>query len=346
MNTTAHAFHRTKSSAHAQPISVGAGFFALDQLLIGKNRVRANQEYAGGSCGNVVAILAYLDWSSYAVARLGTDQRAQRLINDLELCRVNTAFVAKEATGVTPIIVIRLAQDDNGNHKSQFEWKDPQSGQWLPRYRPLPKKYAERITPQLPTAKVFYFDRAEPSSLLLATAMREKGSIVFFEPSSCRDDTLFTACLAVSDIVKYSVDRIPKPPRNPASKSPRLEIQTQGDDGLRYRLKMATNFPGPWRSLSAFPVRDYKDATGCGDWCSAGIISRLCGQGRQHFKRLTENKIVHGIRFGQALAAINCEYGGARGPMYQMTRIALMAQVQKLLALDQRQSPQLARRSA
>jgi len=335
-----NAIRRTAKSGvtNGAPVSVGAGLFALDQLLIGKDRVKANQQYAGGSCGNVIAILAYFDWSSYAVARLGTDRKAQRLINDLEWCRVKTEFVAKETTGVTPIIVLRIAEDSNGAYKSRFEWKDPQSGDWLPRYRPLPKAYANRITPQLPVANVFYFDRAEPSSLVLAAAMRKKGAAVFFEPSSCKDDSLFTACLAVSDVVKYSVDRIPTPPRNPASKSPRLEIQTLGNDGLRYRLKMKTNLPGPWHGMPAIPTPDYRDTTGCGDWCSAGIIDQLCARGRRHFMRLSETAITNGIRFGQALATINCEHEGARGPMYQMDRNELMTRVRNLLAPSAKQA--------
>ena len=345
MNTTAHVFSRMKSPTGVPPVSVGTGFLALDWLLIGKDRVKANQKYAGGSCGNVTAILAYLRWSSYAVARLGMDRKAKLLIEDLESFRVNTKFVTKEPTGVTPIIVLRLAQDRNGNQRSRFEWKHPESGGWLPRYRPLPKRYAESVAPQLPSAKVFYFDRPEPSSLLLATAMREKGAAVFFEPSSCKDVSLFTACLAVSDVVKYSVERIPIPPRNPASRSPRLEIQTQGTDGLRYRLKRTTNVPGPWRNLSAFPVRKHKDATGCGDWCSAGIIDQLCGRGRMHFLGLTETAIVRGIRFGQALATINCEYEGARGPMYQLTYGELMARVRTLLAPKKRDNTMQALKS-
>lgn len=335
MNSTVNIFSRATASSPL-PVSVGTGFIALDWLFIGKNRVKATQKYAGGSCGNVLAILAYLGWDSYPVARLGNDPRTKLLIDDLKSCHVNTRFVAKEATGVTPIIVIRLSQDDNGNHKSKFEWRDPQSGGRLPQYRPMPKRYAEKVTPQLPTATVFYFDRAEPSALLLATKMREKGSVIFFEPSSCKDDTLFTACLAVSDIVKYSVERIPKPPRNPASKSPRLEIQTLGNNGLRYRLKLVTSAPGTWRKLPALPVSNHKDATGCGDWCSAGLINQLCTSGREKFLDLGEEEIIAGVRFGQALAAINCEFGGARGPMYELTQNTVMDRVKTLLAFNQR----------
>ena len=328
-----HAMPTT--TTRTSPISVGAGFLTLDMLLIGRTRIRANRQYAGGSCGNVLSILAYLDWASYPVARLGTDRRAQLLIDDLKSCHVNTEFVTKERTGVTPVIVVRVAETENGSYKTKFEWKDPHSGAWLPRYRPLPKRIAEQVTAQLPAAKVFYFDRAEPSSLMLATAMRERGAVVFFEPSSCKDDDIFTACLSVSDIVKYSADRVSTPPRNPVSESPRMEIQTLGETGLRYRLKVASHRPGPWHILPSFQVSQFTDATGCGDWCSAGIIAQLCARGREQFIDMTEVEIVKGIRFGQALAAINCEYKGARGSMYTTLSQNLITRAEDMVALDQ-----------
>jgi fructokinase len=316
------------------PISVGAGLVSLDSLLIGKHRVNANHRYAGGSCGNVLAILAHLHWNSYPVARLGTDRRARMLIEDLKSFHVNTAFVEQENKGTTPVIVLRLAQDEDGGYRSRFEWKDPRSGDWLPRYRPLPKSFAERVTSRLPDAKVFYFDRADASLLMLASTMRQKGTIVFFEPSSCRDDALFTDCLSVSDIVKYSAERIRKPPRNPNGISPRMEIQTLGEKGLRYRLKTGGTVPGPWHHLPAFPAENFKDATGCGDWCSAGIIDQLCAKGRDNLMQLDETEIVRGIRFGQALAAINCNYEGARGPMYELSNGVLHSHIQRVLATD------------
>lgn len=323
-----------KLLAGSSPVSVGAGFLALDLLLIGRDRVRANKRYAGGSCGNVLSILAYLGWTSYPVARLGTDRRAQILIDDLKFCHVNTSFVTKEGTGVTPAIVVRLMEGLDGVCKSRFEWKDPQTGDWLPRYRPLPKRDALRISPKLPAAKVFYFDRAEPSSLLLAKSMRDKGAIVFFEPSSSKEDAVFTACLSVSDIVKYSAERISVPPISPNGPSPRLEIQTLGDNGLRYRVKISSNHPGGWHMLPSFPTKLVKDTTGCGDWCSAGIISTLCADSRDSFLALSQSVMADGIRFGQALAAINAEYEGARGPMYSLSKSVVINKAMKMLDSD------------
>lgn len=302
-------------------------------LLIGRNRIRANHQYVGGSCGNVLTILAYLGWDSYPVARLGVDRRALRVLQDLKACHVKTRFVTRERHGVTPAIVVRMAEATQGaGYTTRFEWRDPASGDWLPRYRPLPKKIAEALSPQLPPAKVFYFDRAEPATLHLASQLREKGAVVFFEPSSCRNEPIFTACLGVSDVVKYSAERIPSPPRNPVSYSPRMEIQTLADKGLRYRLKTASHRPGPWKSLPAFTPTKFLDATGCGDWCSAGIIATLCQSGRDHFLASSEDTIQEGLLFGQALASLNCQYEGARGLMYTLPRKALFEQIRKILA--------------
>jgi fructokinase len=52
---------------------------------------------------------------------------------------------------------------------------------------------------------------------------------------------------------------------------------------------------------------------------------------RAGFARLGEARIMEGLRFGQALAAVNCQYEGARGPMYDLSSAELFAQAQKIL---------------
>jgi fructokinase len=178
---------------------------------------------------------------------------------------------------------------------------------------------------------VFYFDRAEASSLLLASKMRKRGALVFFEPSSCKDVRIFSACMAVSDVVKYSAQRISEPPQNPDDPSPRLEIQTLGESGLRFRIKRDSNHPGSWQHLPSYPVSDFKDTTGCGDWCSAGFLHHVGKNGRASFLKLSADQIIAGLRFGQALSAVNCGYEGARGPMYVLSRAELLEQATAIL---------------
>ncbi len=320
-----------KHSKKSAPISVGAGFLALDWLLVGKNPVRSTKRSAGGSFGNVMAILAYMGWNSFPVARLGTDTYAKSLLEDLLEFKVKTDFIQREGKGTTPVIIVRVDEAPDGSQRSRFEWRHPTSGERLPSHRPYPRFLAQSIAEDLPEANVFYFDRAEPGSLWLATEMRQKGAVVFFEPSSYKNEKIFTACMAVSDIVKYSAERILEPPVTPNCPSPRLEIQTLGVRGLRFRLKEGQSKPRPWRHLPAFSASSIKDTTGCGDWCSAGLIHQLGNTSHAEFRHLDEASIIDGLRFGQALAAINCRFEGARGPMYAINRSELLVEAKKIL---------------
>lgn len=326
-----HNFESRKVSfPSAGRVSVGSGFVTADVLLIGRDRVRANQTYAGGSCGNVLSILSYLNWTSYPVARLGGDRRATAILDDLKSFNVRTTFISNGKGGVTPTIIVRLTKDTNGQTKSKFEWKDPHSGAWLPRYRPLPKRVAEEVRPQLPEADVFYFDRAEPSSLMLAQDLKQKGAIIFFEPSSFKEgDRVFEECLEVADVLKYSSDRIPTGFDN-LTVGAKIEIQTLGDHGLRYRRRQRGRVL-QWKHLPALdPIPG--DSTGCGDWCSAGVIEKICGGGRAHFEELSEACITNALKFGQALATLNVAYDGARGPMYHLSSTEAREKAEAILS--------------
>jgi len=62
-------------SENKTPTCVGTGLIALDMVFNG-DRGESPRFWAGGSCGNVLTILAYLAWHSYPVARFGDDEAA------------------------------------------------------------------------------------------------------------------------------------------------------------------------------------------------------------------------------------------------------------------------------
>jgi fructokinase len=321
----------TPSRPQPAPNVVGAGFLALDYLLIGETRRRPNQRSAGGSFGNVLSILSFLGWDSYPVARLGKGLPSKLVIQDLQSCGVKTGFISCSASGVTPIIVIRNFLSKDGQPRSRFEWKHPVSGAWLPRYRPYPLRDAIAVCPGLPNAAVFYFDRAEKSILTLATRYREQGATIFFEPSSAKYDEIFLRCLNVAHIVKYSGERIPDLKLCESQVSPIVEIQTLGQEGLKYRLRQGGPQPTTWFYLPSFAVEGFVDATGCGDWCSAGIINALCSMNRGCHNLFTEAELKKAMSFGQALAALKCAYSGARGLMYNNTKKRVVCQAMSLM---------------
>lgn len=300
------------------PVCVGTGLIALDVVMNGHPTFPLGT-WAGGSCGNVLIILSYLGWKTKPVAEIGNDSSAARLISDLKKWGVNTDLILQNDLDKTPIIIERLTSNKNGTIRHSFKWECPSCGSRLPRYKAVTLDTVDRVINDISSTSVFYFDRVRKSILELAKKSKEKGALIVFEPSGIRDEALYIECVKLADIVKYSSDRI----RNAEDLHKKidipLEIQTMGSGGLRYRF-ISRSRRSEWLTMPSFHVSELKDPVGSGDWCTAGIISFLGKSGKAGFKKVAPQKIKSALMFGQALAALNCYYEGARGAMYSLTK--------------------------
>src|SRR5262249_47396632 len=114
--------------------------------------------------------------------------------------------------------------------------------------------------------------------------------------------------------------------------NPRLLIETLGDAGLRYRWRTPGKRMGNWVESKALSVEGVRDTAGSGDWCTAGLLSKIAAKGFAGFSKSTDSQIGEAIRFGQALAAWNCQFEGARGGMYAVSKKQFERQVSELLS--------------
>lgn len=298
-------------------ICAGTGLVALDVLVKGKSDINP-KIFAGGSCGNVLSILSFLDFKSYPIARLGNNDATDLIIEDLDKWKVNSDFIEREINGSTPIIIHRILESRNNEPKHRFEFKNPSNGKWLPSFRPVLAKKVENITTNLPSVDVFYFDRVSRSSIELAKFAKSQGALIFFEPSSNRQEKQFQECLDVCDVVKFSNDRIKTYKDDYPTSRTTLEIETSGKSGLSYRYKSDN-----WLNLDSFLIGEAVDTAGAGDWCSAGIIHYLISQKDTKFYNFTSQEILEALKYGQVLGALNCLFDGARGLMYQIDKSQL-----------------------
>ncbi len=298
-------------------ICAGVGLIALDVLIKGKSDYNP-KIFAGGSCGNVLSILSYLNLSSYPIARLGNNDATDLIFEDLEKWGVNLDYIEKEEKGSTPIIIHRILESQSNEPKHRFEFRNPNNGKWLPSFRPVLAKKVEAITENLPKLDVFYFDRVSRSSIELAKYAKMQGALIFFEPSSNREKKQFQECLEISDIIKFSDERIKSYKDEYPNIQTILEIETSGKKGLNYRFKSNT-----WKSLDSFTIDNAIDTAGAGDWCSSGIIRKLISNNLNGLSDFTEETIIKSLKYGQILGAINCLYSGARGLMYKVDKSLL-----------------------
>lgn len=314
------------AGAGAEAVAVGTGRLTLDVIVRAEGGQPRSQ--AGGTCGNVLANLAYLGWSAYPLTDLGDDDPGARFCRDLTRWGVRLDLIRTFADQETPVIIHHIRQTDAGPVHS-FSSRCPFCARKLRYYEPVPEAGVRERLSAVPPAAVCFFDRDSEGAFALTRHCAERGALVVFEPNYAGRETMFGAALPLVHVLKVSgeklaglVDRLPH--------QPPLVIETNGAQGLRYLD--SRRGPGTWRTLSAFPVPVVRDAGGSGDWCTAGLLHLLGRGGLAGFQRASDVAVTAALRFGMALAAWNCAFEGARGGVYMVERERMQRDVRAILA--------------
>jgi fructokinase len=298
-----------------KPAIIGTGLIALD-IIFGREVEQLPQVMAGGTCGNVLAILSFLGWDSYPVARMSGDTASKLVAQDLSRWGVRMDFASATPSASTPIIVQRISRNSSGQSVHRFSWNCPVCGVYLPSYKPILATSAQQISSKLSAPNVFFLDRVSRGALILAEASAAQGALVVFEPSGVRDPKLFREALAISHVVKYSHERMGELGDSIASAAPPLQIETLGSGGLRYRSNLHSYRTRGWKRLDCWKVESVKDTAGAGDWCTAGLLHHLARNGAAGLRGVKAAELDSAMQLGQALAAWSCGYEGARGGLY------------------------------
>ncbi len=275
-------------------LAVSAGYMPLDIIDVGESAWRR----AGGTAGNVAAILAVLGWRSALAGRVGDDAAGRALRADLDRARVQSDLLKTEGGTLTNRLVheVRLSA-----HRYRFTC--PRCGQALPRSRPLRLDQVDAIIASRPRPDVYFFDRANRATVLLAERYAYAGSTVVFEPSTPANAALLQRAMLAASIVKGSHEHGPELVESYEGGPPdQLRIITEGIAGARVRLGGRR-----WHRVGVFDATVI-DAAGAGDWTTAGMLHKIIGP--QH---ATLAEIKEGVTYGHALAALNCAVAGARG---------------------------------
>ncbi len=317
-------FWRTPGAAIA-----GTGLVALD-VVLNERRQEEPKLWTGGTCGNVLTILAYLGWRSYPIARFDNDAPARLIRKDLRRWNLDLRFLSLDEPAPTPIIVHRLRRNGHGENFHSFSLNCPECGQRLPMFRPITLSAVNTIA-RVPKVQVFFADRVSPGIVALAERFRASGAIIVFEPSGVGDETVFQRMLTLTHILKYSDERLPDL-NITASADLLLEIQTLGHGGLRFRVNSNTGGRQRWIRVEAFILKQIQDTAGAGDWCTAGLIHALASKGLAGLKSASIAKIIRASMFAQALSAWNCGFEGARGGMYTSTTEDFHGSIDEILA--------------
>jgi fructokinase len=292
----------------------GAGLIALD-ILLGDAIDHDARFFAGGTCGNVLAIMSHLRWQAHAIGFVGQDLAASRILADLQDVGVNCDLLASAPGTRTPVFLQQL-MTAHGHPQHTFLSQCPSCGQLLSREQQssLPIEEFAGAVPD-----VLFLDRLSSSAVALARSARARGAVIMYEPSVRSDREFWPQMLPLVHLLKYSADRMaPSDFSGITISSPGLwEIETRGQRGLRYRHRPSGVQTTAWVELEAIPAARVVDTCGAGDWCTAGLLNDLARDQRLMSALEDGERMLHGLRAGQALATWACGFAGARGGMYE-----------------------------
>jgi sugar/nucleoside kinase (ribokinase family) len=313
---------------NAKPSAWGIGLIALDLILDADDpKPRLS---AGGTCGNVMAILSRLGWNAIPIARLASGSVSDLVMSDLQRWHVDTARLHLRPTARPPIIVQRIRKDATGIPFHTFSFSCPNCGKRLPSFQAVrTDSVQELLSPEEQGPNVLFIDRVSRSSICLAESAVKRGAIIYFEPSAVSQKRLFDELLHLAHIVKYSQDRLFDFGELDWRPQMLLEIRTLGRGGLRFRTTLDSS-QKRWRNLEAAQPLRVKDTAGCGDWLSGGLINSICRGGLKDLEARTFDQLLGGLAFGQGLAAWNCGFVGARGGMYSLSEADFAKLVRRL----------------
>ena len=295
----------------------GAGFLALDIVRVADKNT-PDLRFAGGSCGNVLTILSYLGWEAFPIGRIGCDSAADEILADLRRWAVDTRYLWQTEAVRTPIVFQEIISKMGGAVHHRFSRVCPSCGSRAVTYRPLRMRDLAGFSEELAVPSVFYFDRVATSNIELAQRYAERGSLVVFEPSGIKSMDLFVRGLKACHIFKYSHGRLKGLRELAVGAGVAVVVETRGTAGLLVTIRdgggtiTSSEFP-------AFPAPHLRDAAGSGDWCTAALVSTLVEEHVPPGDLASAREVLdEALRRGQALAALNCAFEGARGLMYAM----------------------------
>ena len=294
---------------------IGSGIYNLDTIVVRDYpewpRLRPFTdsvflEEVGGTCGNVMSILAWMGWDAKPLVCLDDTPEGMKITEDLKRYGCDCRYVSNTPGGGTTLLRCTHKKDQNGNHVMSVRAGSPGGSRF-------PKRHFLRARDEAPAflealkdiPAVFFFDEPAAGNRLIAKGLKERGSLIYFEPSRIASNADLEA-VGVSDVIKFSDENIPDVSFADAYND-KLFIQTMGARGVRYK------YPDrPWIMIKTAPSTNVVDTEGAGDWFSAEFISGFLWQDRP-LSEVPPGSLHDIILTAADRASVSVEYMGPKG---------------------------------
>lgn len=240
----------------------------------------------GNTCGNIATILPYLGVQTYPIGHFDLSEEGKLITADLERYGADTRFVQNTEKGGTTITECLHKRDNKtGENKVSCRLYSPGS-RFQKRKYPRGRDEAPAFLETLDfTPDVYFFDAPESGFRVIAEGLRQRGTLVYFEPEGNNEESKFISAIRNSDIIKFSEQRFPDASFCENFKD-KLFIQTMGDKGIRFSL-----CGGEWQTIPPIINSNVVDTEGAGDWTTSQFIACLCERDLLSLDKMTNDSI-------------------------------------------------------
>lgn len=257
---------------------IGTGIFNLDIIVVREYpawpamRPFVEKEVlreVGGTCGNVMCMLASMGWKVRPVACLDDSTEGRKITEDLKQFGCDCSFVSNTAGGGTTLLRCTHKKDADGKHVMGVRAGSPGGSRFPKRHFLRARDEAPEFLASLKSApSVFFFDDAAAGNRALARGLKERGALVYFEPSKVASNADLEA-VGLSDFIKFSDENVPDV-SFAAAYPDKIFIQTMGPDGVRIKEK-----GGDWYTIEGMKNDAVVDTEGAGDTFTSAFINAV-----------------------------------------------------------------------
>lgn len=303
---------------------LGSGVFNLDIVVVReypegyKNQRKFTEtvftEEVGGTCGNVMSMLPYLGVQAFPLAILDQTVQGYKIRDTLALYGADTRFVSNVEKGGTTLLRCTHKRDIEGNKVVKFRATSP--GSMFAKRKQLSSKGDEvdKFLGKLDfVPDVFFFDDPAAAHVQIAQSLRQKGTLVYFEPEKIYDGKVspFLKRVAVADIVKFSAEKITDESWI-GQYTDKLFIRTMGEKGVAYKLH-----GGDWTVVPPVANDNVVDWEGAGDWTTSAFIAELCRGGHLKVSELTDEIVRTALEEAQKVASRSVSFLSSKGMIHK-----------------------------
>lgn len=288
---------------------IGTGLACLDIINQEKEIIVMN----GGTCANVLTVLAQLgEEVMMLLPEYKQDLQRDKFYSTFKKLRVGLMFY-----GDTKQNIPRIVETYDENFKPAFYTKCPHCNRDLIKHRFVSYEETRVIVDSLKDYDVFFSDRISDGIKSIAKEFNKNGAKVFYEPNSGRNVKAFIEMAKMSNILKFSTDRISMSlAKNILEQCQdcmlELVIATHGKNGLSFCYKMDNGIFSDWIIGPYIEFDRTKDTSGAGDWLTAGFLHYW---NRESFK-LCRESVYNALEQSLRLSAIASMTEGAQGVFY------------------------------